>query len=39
VSAERRGDTATLEQTFVRVTAQKDFAPVAREILDVMQRP
>src|SRR5262245_36107692 len=38
VSADRRGDSATLEQTFVRVTDQKDFAPVAGEILDLMQR-
>jgi ABC-2 type transport system ATP-binding protein len=37
VSAGRRTDAASLEETFVRVTDQKDFAPVAREILDVMQ--
>src|SRR5438876_3369104 len=37
VSRERNGDSATLEDLFVRVTDQQDFAPVAREILDVMR--
>ena len=37
VSASRRDDSASLEDLFVRVTQQHDFAPVAREILDVMQ--
>jgi len=37
VSADRHGDSASLEDLFVRVTDQQDFAPVAREILDVMQ--
>ena len=31
-----RGDSASLEELFVRVTDQADFAPVAREILDVI---
>jgi ABC-2 type transport system ATP-binding protein len=33
----RAGESASLEQLFVRVTDQQDFAPVAREILDVMR--
>ena len=33
----RTGESASLEQLFVRVTDQQDFAPVAREILDVMR--
>jgi ABC-2 type transport system ATP-binding protein len=33
----RTGDTDSLEQLFVRVTKQPDFAPVAREILDLIQ--
>ena len=37
VSAARQGDSASLENLFVRVTDQKDFAAVARQILDVMQ--
>jgi ABC-2 type transport system ATP-binding protein len=37
VSEARTGDSASLEQLFVRVTDQQDFAPVAREILDVMR--
>ena len=37
VSDSRTGDADSLEQLFSRVTEQKDFAPVAREILDVMQ--
>jgi len=36
VSETRAGDSASLEQLFVRVTDQQDFAPVAREILDVI---
>jgi len=32
------GDSHALEQLFVRVTAQEDFRPVARHILDVVQR-
>ena len=37
LSGDRLGDSASLEDLFVRVTEQPDFAPVAREILDVMQ--
>jgi ABC-2 type transport system ATP-binding protein len=37
ISEERTGDSASLERLFVRVTDQQDFAPVAREILDVMR--
>src|SRR5438552_235959 len=37
VSSDRQGDSASLENLFVRVTDQQDFAPIAREILDVMQ--
>jgi ABC-2 type transport system ATP-binding protein len=37
VSSARRGDLATLEDLFVRVTDQPDFSPVAREILDVVR--
>src|SRR5437764_4145679 len=33
VSQDRRGDSASLEHLFVRVTDQQDFAPIAREIL------
>jgi ABC-2 type transport system ATP-binding protein len=33
----RAGESASLEQLFVRVTEQQDFAPVAREILNVMR--
>jgi len=33
----RAADSASLEQLFVKVTDQQDFAPVAREILDVMR--
>jgi len=36
VSAANRGDAASLEDLFVRVTEQPDFAPVAREILSVI---
>ena len=36
VSAADRGDAASLEDLFVRVTEQPDFAPVAREILSVI---
>jgi ABC-2 type transport system ATP-binding protein len=31
------GDHSTLEETFVRVTRQADYEPVARQILDVIQ--
>jgi hypothetical protein len=31
--------TPTLEDTFVRVTQQPDFAPVAREIVDTIAAP
>ena len=37
VSAARLGDSATLEDLFVRVTDQPDFSPVARAILDVVR--
>jgi ABC-2 type transport system ATP-binding protein len=37
VSSARAGDSDSLEELFVRVTQQADFAPVAREILDVIQ--
>jgi ABC-2 type transport system ATP-binding protein len=37
VSADRAGDSDSLETLFVRVTAQEDYRPVARRILDVMQ--
>jgi ABC-2 type transport system ATP-binding protein len=37
VSTARRGDSAALEDLFVRVTEQPDFSPVARAILDVVQ--
>ena len=37
VSETRTTDSPSLEQLFVTVTDQKDFAPVAREILDVMR--
>jgi len=39
VSSARLGDSDSLEALFVRVTQQADFAPVAREILDVIQHP
>ena len=39
VSEERAGDSDSLERLFVHVTRQPDFAPVAREILDVIQHP
>jgi len=39
VSRARTGDSDSLEELFVRVTQQADFAPVAREILDVIQHP
>jgi ABC-2 type transport system ATP-binding protein len=35
----RSGDPDSLERLFARVTRQPDFAPVAREILDVIQHP
>jgi ABC-2 type transport system ATP-binding protein len=37
VSNERAGQADSLEKLFVRVTAQEDYTPVARRILDVMQ--
>ena len=37
VSDARTGDPDSLERLFARVTLQPDFAPVAREILDVIQ--
>lgn len=37
VSAARQGDSASLESLFHRVTDQQDFAPVARDILSVVQ--
>jgi len=37
VSTARHGDSASLEDLFVKVTDQQDFAPVARDILSVMQ--
>jgi ABC-2 type transport system ATP-binding protein len=37
VSASRNGDSASLESLFHRVTAQQDFAPIARNILGVVQ--
>ena len=37
VSAERQGDSASLESLFHRVTDQQDFSPVARHILDIVQ--
>jgi len=37
IAGTRAGESASLEQLFVRVTDQQDFAPVAREILDVMR--
>jgi ABC-type methionine transport system ATPase subunit len=37
VSADRTGDSDSLEKLFVRVTEQEDYRPVARQILDVMQ--
>src|SRR5215467_7459160 len=37
VSDARTGDPDSLESVFARVTLQPDFAPVAREILDVIQ--
>src|SRR6476660_10070861 len=36
VSSARRGDAESLEDLFVRVTDQPDFAPVARDILSVI---
>jgi len=37
VSSSRRGDAASLEDLFVRVTDQQDFTPVARNILSVIR--
>src|SRR5712671_3445765 len=37
ISKERAGDSASLEQLFGRVTDQQDFAPIVRQILDVMR--
>src|SRR5215467_670994 len=37
VSSTRRGDAASLEDLFVRVTDQQDFTPVARNILSVIR--
>jgi len=37
VSSARRGDAASLEELFVRVTDQQDFTPVARNILSVIR--
>ena len=37
IADKRTGESASLEQLFVRVTDQQDFAPVARRILDVMR--
>lgn len=37
VSAERQGDSASLETLFHRVTEQQDFTPVARDILALVQ--
>jgi len=37
VAETRSGESVSLEQLFVKVTDQKDFGPVAREILDVMR--
>ena len=37
ISCDGQGDSASLEDLFVRVTDQPDFAPVAREILAVMR--
>jgi ABC-type Na+ transport system ATPase subunit NatA len=39
VSSGRNGDADSLEDLFVRVTKQADFAPVAREILDLIRHP
>src|SRR5215471_7496455 len=39
VSDARTGNPDSLERVFARVTLQPDFAPVAREILDVIQEP
>ncbi len=38
ISAGRTGDADSLEDLFVRVTAQEDYRPVARAILDVIQQ-
>ena len=38
MSAGRTGDADSLEDLFVRVTAQEDYRPVARAILDVIQQ-
>ena len=38
MSADRAGDADSLEDLFVRVTAQEDYRPVARAILDVIQQ-
>jgi len=35
----RARDSDSLERLFVHVTRQPDFAPVAREILDLIQHP
>jgi ABC-2 type transport system ATP-binding protein len=37
VSTDRAGDSDSLEKLFVRVTAQEDYRPIARQILDVMR--
>jgi ABC-2 type transport system ATP-binding protein len=37
VSDDRTGDSDSLERLFSRVTQQADYAPIAREILDVMR--
>lgn len=39
VSAQRRGDAASLEDLFVRVTEQDDYRPVAKKILEVIEQP
>jgi ABC-2 type transport system ATP-binding protein len=36
VSADRTGDSDSLEKLFMRVTQQEDYKPIARQILDVM---
>ena len=37
VSIDRAGDSDSLEKLFMRVTAQEDYRPIARQMLDVMQ--
>ena len=39
VSAAGRGDAASLEDLFVRVTEQEDYRPVAKQILEVIEQP